>query len=361
MGEAEPRVAIGMMSGTSMDGIDAAVIRTDGERVDGFGPALTASYDEAFRASLRGVVGPDPGPDTDAVEHELTRLHAGVARTLAAQCEPPFAPIDVIGFHGHTVFHDPAAGTTRQIGDGAYLAAQTGIQVVCDFRGRDMAEGGGGAPLAPLFHVALAARLARPVAVLNVGGVANVTWIGEDGRVSAFDTGPGNALIDDWVARTTGKTMDADGHLARSGRVEAALLDRLLDHPYFDRPPPKSLDRDAFDPAPLAGLSPADGAATLSAFTAAAVARAKAFFPEPPRRWLVCGGGRRNPVLMEALHQAVAAPVLPVEAVGWNGDALEAQAFGFLAVRSLRGLPLTLPETTGVRAPVSGGTLYHPA
>lgn len=363
MGDAEIRVAIGLMSGTSMDGIDAAVLRTDGERIDGFGPVLTASYDETFRAALRGAFSPEPGPgmEMEAVEKELTRLHAGVVRTLVAQCEPPFAPIDVIGFHGHTVFHDPAAGATRQIGDGALLAAQTGFPVVCDFRRRDMAEGGEGAPFAPLFHVALAARLAKPVAVLNIGGVANVTWIGEDGRVSAFDTGPGNALIDDWMARKTGKSMDADGHLARSGRVDDAILDALMDDPYFDRPPPKSLDRDAFDPAPLADLSPADGAATLTAFTAAAVARAKAFFAEPPRRWLVCGGGRRNPFLMESLHAAAGAPVQPVEMVGWNGDALEAQAFGFLAVRSLRGLPLSLPETTGVRAPTTGGTLYEPA
>jgi anhydro-N-acetylmuramic acid kinase len=270
------------------------------------------------------------------------------------------AEIRVVGFHGHTIWHRPEAGRTRQIGDGALLAAETGIDVVCDFRSRDMAEGGQGAPLAPLYHAALAAELAKPVAVLNLGGVGNVTWIGErGGEILAFDTGPANALIDDWVARHSGRPFDAGGELARAGRIDEAALAALLDDPYFALAPPKSLDRDAFDPAPVAALTPADGAATLTAFTAAAVARARDHLPAAPGRWLVTGGGRHNPALMAALAERLSAPVEAVEAVGWDGDALEAQAFAYLALRALDGLPLSLPSTTGVAQPATGGVLHR--
>ncbi len=272
--------------------------------------------------------------------------------------------VAVLGFHGHTILHQPEAGRTRQIGDGALLAAETGIDVVCDFRARDVAGGGQGAPLAPLYHAALAAELAKPLAVLNLGGVANLTWIGagadeSEGAVRAFDTGPGNALIDDWAARHSGRPLDLDGALARAGRTDEAALASLLEDPYFARPPPKSLDRDAFDPGPVAGLSPADGAATLTAFSAAAVARALDHLPVPPRRWLVTGGGRHNPALMAALAERLEAPVAPVEAVGWDGDALEAQAFAYLALRSLEGLALSLPGTTGVARPMPGGVVHR--
>jgi anhydro-N-acetylmuramic acid kinase len=217
----------------------------------------------------------------------------------------------------------------------------------------------------PLYHAALAARLERPLAVLNIGGVANVTWIGvgqeADGspRLLAFDTGPGNAPIDDWALRHTGTAVDRDGALARAGRVNRSMLDRLLANPYFGATPPKSLDRDAFDLSPVAGLNAADGAATLTAFTAGAVALAERHFPQAPRRWIVAGGGRRNPALLAALRERLAAPVDTAEAVGWDGDALEAQAFAYLALRSVRGLPLSLPTTTGVRGPTTGGQLYR--
>jgi anhydro-N-acetylmuramic acid kinase len=351
---------IGLMSGTSMDGIDAALVRTDGEVADAAGPFVTIAYDDAFRAQLRACLGGARPSEIAAVEEALTRAHAdAVARLLDLAGLAP-AAVDLIGFHGHTIMHAPDARRTWQIGDGALLAALTGIPVVNDFRGADVAAGGQGAPLVPLFHRALAAGLDTPLAVLNIGGVANVTWLGPGGAVLACDTGPGNALVDDWTLRHTGARFDEGGALAATGQVDGAVLANLLDHPFFRRPAPKSLDRDAFDPAPVAGLGGAGGAATLTAFTAAAVAAVVPHLPQPPRRWLVTGGGRHNATLMAMLRDALGVPVEAVEAVGWNGDALEAQAFACLAVRSRRGLPLSLPETTGVPSPVSGGR-FHPA
>lgn len=354
--------ALGLMSGTSLDGVDAALIRTDGETVAWVGPALTVPYPPRMRAALRGVLG-GGGPVAE-VEEELTRAHAdAVARVLAA-AGMVAADVDLIGFHGHTILHRPAEGRTWQIGDGALLARLTGIEVVNDFRSDDVAAGGEGAPLVPVFHRALAAGLDRPVAVLNLGGVGNVTWIGDDGTLVAFDTGPGNALIDDWALTHTGVPVDDRGRLAAAGRADATAVAAFAALDYFARTPPKSLDRDDFATQAAAlvrGLGPADGAATLTVFTARAVALAAAHFPAPPSRWLVCGGGRRNPVLMAALADQVGAPVQAVEAVGWDGDALEAQAFAFLAVRSVRGLPLTFPATTGVGRPQSGGRRHPPA
>ncbi|MHA1599622.1 MAG: anhydro-N-acetylmuramic acid kinase, partial [Alphaproteobacteria bacterium] len=317
-------------------------------------------YDPAFRARLRGVLG-GRGPVAE-VARELTLRHARAVRDLLAQAGMVADEITVIGFHGHTVKHEPQAGRTWQIGDGALLAAETGIDVVADFRSNDMTAGGQGAPFAPLYHAARSAGLEKPVAVLNLGGVGNLTWLGADnleGDVLAFDTGPGNALIDDWVERHTGKPWDQDGALARAGTVDDKALAALMSHPYFQQVPPKSLDRDAFDPQPVAGLSAADGAATLTAFTAASVAAAITHLPAPPRRWLVTGGGRHNPALMAALAEKLAVPVEPVEAVGWDGDALEGQAFAYLALRSLDGLPLSLPGTTGARHPATGGVLHR--
>lgn len=348
--------ALGLMSGTSLDGVDAALVRTDGIRVLEFGPFRTAPYDAAFRERLRASLGGKG--DVAGVERDLTEIHAAAVKALLREAGREKA--DVIGFHGHTILHAPEARRTWQIGDGALLARQTGIDVVHDFRSADVAAGGEGAPLAPVYHAALAAELERPLAVLNIGGVANVTWI--DGPSSApnliaFDTGPGNALVDDWVRRHHGRLYDMDGALAASGRVDAGALARLLDHDYFGRRPPKSLDRDTFSTAHVAGLSAADGAATLTAFTAQAVARAVMHFPAPPRRWLVTGGGRHNKTLMEALAASLSGTVEPVEAARWNGDGLEAQAFAYLAVRSLRGLPLSFPGTTGVERPMAGGVL----
>lgn len=362
--------AIGLMSGTSLDGVDAAWIETDGESVLASGPALTLAYDATLRADLREILDRAPGlsatelsasglaaPDAklaDAVAR-LTRTHIEAVRALGLEA-------DVIGFHGQTILHQPHLGRTWQVGDAALLARQTGIPVVHDFRSADVAAGGEGAPLAPVFHAALARGLGLPLAILNIGGVANVTFIGAGGELVAFDTGPGNGPLDDWARRHTGEGFDRDGRLAASGRIDAAVLARLLGHPYFARPAPKSLDRLDFARALAAsGLdacSPADGAATLAAFTAQAVAGAS--LPARPLRWLVCGGGRHNPTIMTALRAALAAAVEPVEAVGWDGDALEAQCFGFLAVRSVAGLPISFPGTTGVSRPLGGGTMQRP-
>ena len=357
-----PIWALGMMSGTSLDGVDAALIETDGVTVSDFGPWRTAPYPAALRTQLRAVI--EGRGEREDTERALTAFHADAAEALLTEAGVAREEVAVAGFPGHTVRHDPAAGFTDQIGDGAVLARRLGIDVVNDFRSNDVVAGGQGAPLVPLFHAALARRsgLAAPLAVLNLGGVANVTWIGgpADEDLLAFDTGPGCALIDDWVLGKTGAALDRDGRLAGSGQVDRDALDALLAHPYFDAPPPKSLDRNAFDPAPVSGLAAADGAATLVAFTAEAARRALAHTPAPPRRWLVSGGGRHNPALMAALGERLGAPCEPVEAVGWQGDALEAQAFGYLAVRSRRSLPLSLPRTTGVPHPVSGG-VFHPA
>ena len=347
--------AIGLMSGTSLDGIDVAMIETDGREWVSPGRALTLSYPQEFRERLRSVLGGD-GPLRE-VEEELTRLHAEAVEYFL--CEHPGTAVDVVGFHGHTILHCPAELRTWQIGDGALLALRLGLDVVADFRSADVAAGGEGAPLVPLYHAALAAALPKkPLAVLNIGGVANVTWIGGPEEILAFDTGPGNALIDDWVRRYTGAAADLDGALARAGAVSAAHVENFLTNPFFDRPPPKSLDRDDFRGALPAGLSLEDGAATLTEMTAAAVAAASRHFPAPAEQWLVTGGGRHNPALMEALRRRLDVAVRPVEAVGWHGDALEAQAFAYLAVRSVLGLPLSLPSTTGVPRPTCGGRLF---
>ena len=356
---AKPLTAIGLMSGTSLDGIDAAVIESDGHRVHGRGPILTVPYDDAFRADLRAVLG-KADADTEALARDLTLRHAETVNFLLASNGISAAAIDVVGFHGQTVDHRPGDGVTRQIGDGALLAEEIGVPVVGDFRSRDVAAGGEGAPLAPLFHAALADDLDKPLCVLNVGGVANLTWIGDDDAIIAFDTGPGGALLDDWVRGTTVLPFVRDGALAGAGTIDAGVLAGLLENSYFERPAPKSLDRDHFDPSAVATLSTADGAATLTAFTAGAVARAVDQLPTSPKRWLVTGGGRHNPALMAALCDALAAPVAAVEVAGWDGDALEAQAFAHLAVRSLRGLPLSLPTTTGVPEASLGGTLHQP-
>jgi len=353
------RRALGLMSGTSLDGIDIAFISTDGLAHIEMGPWHTEPYSADLSGRLRSILG-GIGP-VAAVERELTLEHARVVRAFAARHD--LGSIDVIGFHGHTILHRPRERRTWQIGDGALLAATVGIDVVGDFRSSDVAAGGQGAPLAPVFHAGLAAHLERPLAVLNLGGVGNVTWLGEDPEVIlAFDTGPGNALIDDWALRQTGLPVDRDGRLAAAGQVDRDHVERFLRHPYFAVPPPKSLDRDDFRDWLPNHLGAADGSATLTAMTAASVRAGVPYLPEPPRRWLVTGGGRHNPLLMAALRQALEAPVEPVESASWQGDALEAQAFAYLAVRSRAGLPLSYPGTTGAPRPLAGGRFFprHP-
>ncbi len=360
-------LALGLMSGTSIDGVDAALIDTDGESAVRRVAFTTTPYDEAFRDRLRAAMAvaltaEQPGHDAtiDVVAEELTVRHAGAVMALLAEAGVATADVGVVGFHGQTVAHRPDRGWTWQIGDGARLAELTGIATVSDFRSADVAHGGQGAPLAPGYHRALVAGLGpAPVGVLNLGGVGNLTWFGGE-QWGSFDTGPGNALIDDWVRARTGRSHDAGGALAASGTVHEERVAAMLDLPWFDLPGPKSLDRADFDTSAVRGLEAADGAATLTAFTAATVAQALAHVAVPPARLLVTGGGRHNATLMAMLGQRTGLPVAPVEAVGWNGDALEAEAFAWLAVRVLAGNPTSWPETTGVRAATCGGKIDRP-
>ena len=356
--------ASGTMSGTSMDGVDVALLETDGEDVVTRGPSQTLPYESAFKAQLARTIEEAKalserrawtGSLADT-ERELTNLHVAAIESFLQHNQLARTAIDVIGFHGHTILHAPGQRLTVQIGDGPQLARRLGIGVVYDLRVADCTAGGQGAPLAPVYHRALAARLPeRPVVVLNIGGVANVTWIGRDGGLIAFDTGPGNALIDDWMTRNTGKGLDAGGEIAAGGRHDEGALTALLTHDYFGKTPPKSLDRNAFSPNPVERLSLEDGAATLTAFTASSVARAREHFPEQPRLWVITGGGRRNKTLMAMIAERVEAAVAPAEAAGMDGDAMEAEAWAYLAVRSLKGLPISYPGTTGAPGPLTGG------
>ncbi len=370
MNQAKIYTAIGLMSGTSLDGVDVALIRTDGEDIVELGASMTLPYDDAFRDQLRQVLGPAgrAAPGAEEAERTLTQRHADLVKAFMQREGLAADDIDVIGFHGQTVHHDPKKGVTVQLGDGKLLSDELGIPVVGDFRSRDVNSGGEGAPLVPVFHAALlksAPAIKLPAVVVNIGGVANVTWVGDvDGDILAFDTGPGNAPLNDWMCDHVGESMDSDGAHAAKGAVDEAVLTKALDHAYFDRKPPKSLDRLDFGAGFVENLGFEDGAATLTAFIARSVARAAEHFAKPANTWIVTGGGRLNPVLMEMLGDAMeeygGADVRSAEAVGWDGDAVEAQAFAYLAVRSQRWLPITFPMTTGVAEPLSGGTTNHP-
>jgi anhydro-N-acetylmuramic acid kinase len=357
--------ALGLMSGTSCDGIDAAIIVTDGQTVREIGPSFYRPYSADERRWLRGALRTAQfwpartaiPEDIATAERLMTAAHAQAVKSLLEGNRIAATEIDVIGFHGQTVLHRPAQRRTIQIGLGEVLAKSTGIDVVYDFRSADVAAGGQGAPLAPLYHVARAhGRKESPLLIVNIGGVSNATWISGD-QVVAFDTGAGNAPIDDWVHKQIGKGFDENGALAAQGRPDQARIERALDHAFFAAKPPKSLDRLDFTMGLAEGLSPEDGAATLTAFAAAAIARAGEHYPAPPVRILVTGGGRHNPTLMREIARRTNLPVEPVEVVGWDGDMIEAEAFAFLAVRHLKGLPLSLPSTTGVPTPMTGGKL----
>ncbi|WP_375427877.1 anhydro-N-acetylmuramic acid kinase [uncultured Sphingomonas sp.] len=362
---AQPILAIGLMSGTSLDGVDAALIETDGEahvrriafRGEDYSDAARAQLAEATAVALT-YDAPRASPVIAAAADLTARSHALAVAELLRDAGIQASAVGVIGFHGQTVAHRPDRGWTWQIGDGAALARMTGIDVVADLRSADVAAGGQGAPLLPIYHAALAAGLSGPVAILNLGGVANVTLVGAEELV-AFDTGPANGLIDSWVETTTGARFDKDGRLAAAGRVHADVLDTLLDHPFFDQPAPKSLDRADFTIQPARGLSATDGAATLTAFTAAAVALAIDRLPVRPERLLIAGGGRRNPVMLAMIGERTGIRPEPAEILGWDGDAIEAEGFAYMAVRNLLGLPISFPGTTGVPRPTTGGTLHR--
>jgi anhydro-N-acetylmuramic acid kinase len=353
-------LAVGVISGTSMDGIDVAALDGDGERIARVGPGATYPYAPDLAERLRAVVA-DPalgaGPLTE-LERDVTDAHvAAVERFLR---EHALSNVALVGLHGQTVLHRPRERFTRQLCDGARAAARLGLDVVCDFRSADVAAGGEGAPLVPLYHAALSEPLDKPLMILNWGGVGNVTYLGADGEIVAFDTGPANALIDDFVRRRLGLSHDENGALAAQGRADETLVRAWMRDPYFARPAPKSLDRNHFHAlaADVERLGDADGAATLAAFTVEATAAALAQVAETPRRWLVCGGGRKNHALMARLAQKLGVAVEPIEAIGQDGDFVEAACFAHLALRSRRGLPLSLPSTTGVPAPMTGGAFF---
>ncbi len=358
--------AIGLMSGTSMDGIDVALIETDGhDHVEPLGFASYA-YDDAFRSDLRGALEDAGGLEQRSerpcslarVERALTDRHALAVDAFLRAAGISCHTIDLAAFHGQTVLHRPERRLTVQLGDGPRLADQVGIDVVYDLRAADVAAGGQGAPLAPAYHRAMAAKAGMgPIAVLNIGGVANVTFVGTQGELTAFDTGPGNALIDDWIYRKTGECFDRDGACAARGTVDQAVLGALLSDPYFTTPPPKSLDRNYFPARHLERLSLEDGAATLAQFTVEAVAMAERHAPVAPTRWLVVGGGRHNPTIMRRLSERLEASVISAESSGFDGDAVEAEAWAYLGVRSVLGEPITFPGTTGVGRPLTGGVL----
>jgi anhydro-N-acetylmuramic acid kinase len=357
---------IGLMSGTSLDGIDVALLDTDGEgQIDALGfesysmpMALAKKIREFLDRAQQGTIDWTDDPEVEHLRAEITQAHIDAIRAFRSGRDDR---VDLIGFHGQTVWHDPAHHLTVQLSDGLRMARAFKVPVVDQFRINDVAAGGQGAPLAPLFHAALCAEEHLPCAVINIGGVANMTFLGNMGEILAFDTGPGNALLNDWMMRHTGQNMDRDGALAREGRFAQAQIDRWLEHPYFKAPAPKSLDRNHFVPwNDLANFSAADGAAHLAQFTAQSIARATDLLPHQPDHFIVCGGGRHNAWLMHLLGEHLAGRVFACEHIGWDGDALEAQAFAWLAVRSMNGMVLSLPETTGVTQPLSGGRINLP-
>ncbi len=369
---------LGLMCGTSHDGVDAALLRTDGRHEITVLARRMLPFAPAMRAALAALIDRacGLGPKGRAVlEREARSLedrflahYLRCVRAVMADAGLAPASVDAVGFHGLTLLHRPDRGFTWQWGSPRRLACRLGRPVIAGFREDDMAAGGEGAPLVPVYHHALVAtrRPAGPVAIVNVGGIANVTWADprrapEDGGLMAFDTGPGNALIDSWMMTHADLPCDRDGRHAAAGRVDPTALAALLDSPYFSRPPPKSLDRRDFSFSPCNGLNVVDGAATLTAFTAEAIARAAHWFPAPVSAWWVTGGGRHNATLMRAIRAAVTEPVQAIEEAGCDGDSLEAEAFAYLAARRLEGLPASFPTTTGVPRPRCLGRIIAPA
>ena len=362
--------AIGLMSGTSLDGIDVALLETDGEQLRGFGPTGYRPYAQSERALLREALRAAgtltdrtarPGVLAEA-ERFVTAAHAEAVAAFLSEHRLAAGDIDIVGFHGQTVLHRPTEKLTVQIGDGRALAARLRIPVAYDFRAADVAAGGEGAPFVPVFHRALAATIDRPqpLAIVNIGGVANITYLADSAAPLACDTGPGNALIDDFLRARNAGLFDEGGMIAARGKVDAAFVERVLAHPFFAAPLPKSLDRNDFALASigLPDLSLDDGAATLAALTTRSIAAVVPRLPQAPACWIITGGGARNRTILRMLDEAVApARVETADALGWSADALEAQAFAYLAVRTLRGLPITFPTTTGVAQPMTGGVL----
>lgn len=365
MSQGSPVKAIGVISGTSMDGIDVSIVETDGDTIVNPGPGRTFSYPDDLRRRLQDLIAEPARAQSEPLEdldQAVTKAHVAAIRRFMGEAGIVPHEVSLIGFHGQTVYHRPEIRFTRQLGAGGRVARELGIDTVDRFRHADIASGGEGAPFVPLYHRALASSLDQPVMILNLGGVGNVTYIDGD-TVIAFDTGPASALLDDFVLRRRGLSYDENGQLAASGKADTTLVAAFMTNPFFDRPAPKSLDRQDFHARAkgVEALSDADGAATLAEFTIESVVAALRHVPRRPLRWLVTGGGRRNAHFMNRLRTRLGVSVEPVESVGWDGDFLEAQAFGYLAVRSVKGLPLSLPTTTGVPHPMPGGELHRAA
>nr|WP_269812736.1 anhydro-N-acetylmuramic acid kinase [Aurantimonas marina] len=375
MTDTPQRRAIGLMSGTSLDGIDVALLDTDGDGLVKRGPARVYNYDVGFRRRLaegletaKSIIRQTDRPgDLQVLEAEVTRRHAEAVRRFFADCGIDPATVDIIGFHGQTVLHRPDKALTVQLGDGGLLADLLHLPVVFDMRANDMTQGGQGAPLVPAYHASLAKNLLAeyrdlPVVFVNIGGISNVTYLDGEHDPIAFDSGPGNALLDQWLDREAGIPFDQNGAIASEGGILTALSERYLSADFFARAAPKSLDRFDFAVPPPRTGSLEDVARTLCFVSAQAILKAAAHFPEPPKLWIVCGGGRRHPAIMDDLRDGAAphARVVTAEEAGFDGDAMEAEAWAYLAVRSLDGRPLTWPTTTGCREPSSGGSLVRP-
>lgn len=357
-----PCHVVGLMSGTSADGVDAALLYTDGREILETGATHSIIYSNELRSGILGLM--QGQGDLKGIQRALTLVHMDAVSALRERTKEP---ISLIGFHGQTIKHAPERGFTQQIGDGQFMAKMLGISVVVQFRTRDVREGGQGAPLVPLYHAALATQMPKPLMVVNIGGVSNITWLGPKGEIIACDSGPGNALMDDWFFQHTGARYDEHGRVASRGKIDEARVKKFLSDPYFKQPMPKSLDRNHFSLQMVAGMSVEDGTATLAAMTARAIIKACEQVPQMPTGLVITGGGRHNLTLMQLLRSYGALEsgkpeftVQPVEALGWDGDMLEAQAFAYLAARSVQGLALSLPTTTGVNRPVTGGVFYQP-
>jgi len=365
--------AIGLMSGTSMDGIDVALVRSDGHAYVDRGPSMFFEYAPDTRDLLAGALETaksikarmDRPGNLGDVEKAITHLHIDAVRRFLAKQNLPASEVDLIGFHGQTVLHRPETALTVQLGDGETLAKQSGISTVYDFRANDMANAGQGAPLVPIYHQALSATLDEeyldktPIAFVNIGGISNITYVNQD-ELIAFDTGPGNALIDQWVQNLAGIPYDQGAMIAAEGGVDMAMVETYLADPYFDKAIPKSLDRNDFKLPSPEEISLEDGAKTLAHVTAASILKSCDHLPQTPKLWVICGGGRHNPSIMADLKELAerdSSEVISAEAAGLDGDAMEAEAFGYLAIRSKLALPLTFPTTTGCKKPVTGGEL----
>jgi anhydro-N-acetylmuramic acid kinase len=360
--------AIGLMSGTSMDGVDAAIIKTDGTNIYSIGKSIHVPYSAELQRKIASILGQKKlSQEIKDIADEITNIHVNAVNELIKTEDK----IDLIGFHGHTIYHSAENSLTIQIGNAQKLANETGISVISDLRQADIAMGGQGAPLVPIYHKAIARKLPKPIAFVNIGGVANLTWIDENDEISAFDIGPGNALINDWMMKYFRKPFDKDGKTASKGFFSRNLLESFLSNPYFAAPPPKSLDRNDFSnilsELEKSDSEPQDAVATLTAFTANAIAFSFETHLHIPKELIICGGGRHNKTMLKMLHFFMPlTKICPIEDIiiddkSMNGDMTEAEAFAFLAVRSHLKMPITFPKTTGAPSPLTGGKLFLPS